>query len=449
MLRVTPLILIITLILPPLITSAAPGTSLSSGLLLAALLWSFVSLSTRYPPYSLKKSAANRLALVLLVIGALTVHALISNMLIGGVDFGRLSVSCAILLIECSAALLAADKLLRVPDSVPTRAANAALVFLSLTGIAAIAGVPTVGGIAFAKGVVFFSEPSHYALAFLPVLLVSVSAAPRPTQLGLVSLALAIAALLQNLTMVVGTLVIAALLLRGAALAVMLLALAGAALAGAAAALDFTYYSDRLNFTSDTNNLSTLVFLQGWENALLNFGETHGLGVGFQQFGIAGSKGDITEKIAALLGGDYINLLDGGSTATKILAEFGAFGILLLIGYIALAARSMRFIRKQQRMPAAHRDLRGLFFHSVIVTYLFEIFIRGMGYFSAGGFLTLTALMALSTQRAGGAVRHALRRKSTSIEHKAPAKNPIGSHKDSFGDDLSSGGTAGSITFKA
>lgn len=395
MLRVTPLVLIATLILPPAIIAAVPGSSISSGLLISALLWSFVSLSTGSPPYSFKKAAGNRLALVLCVIGVLAVHAILSNMLIGGADFGRLSVSCSILLIECIAALLAADKLLRVPDSIPIRSANAALIFLSLTGIAAIAGVPAIGGVPYAKGVVFFAEPSHFALAFLPMLLISVGAARRTTQLAAITFALALAALLENLTMVVGVLVIATLLLRGMAMVMMVLTLVAAA-----ATLDFTYYSNRLDFTSDTNNISALVFMQGWENALLNFGETHGLGVGFQQFGIAGSKGDITEKIAALLGGDYINLLDGGSTATKLVAEFGVFGILMIIGYLVLAARAMRFIRQQQRLPPKGRDWRGLFFQSVIVTYLFEIFIRGMGYFSAGGFLTLTALLALATRRA-------------------------------------------------
>jgi len=164
---------------------------------------------------------------------------------------------------------------------------------------------------------------------------------------------------------------------------------------GGVALLDLSYYADRLSLSGDSDNLTTLVYLQGWENALLNFGETDGLGVGFQQFGLAGSTGDISEKIYALMGGTYINLMDGGSTATKLIAEFGVFGIAMLLVFLRFALRAMIYTRSMQMIPSGQRDIHWMFFSACTVSYSLELVLRGVGYFSTGGFLAMTAIMAL------------------------------------------------------
>src|ERR1700743_1794747 len=112
MLPVTPLLLILTLIVPPAIITIAPGASLSAGVAACSLLWMLVSLSTGEPPFQIKKSYS--FVVVILVIAVLVVHAVIASRLVSGVEFGRLISSCLLLLIEVTAARLAADKLLRV-----------------------------------------------------------------------------------------------------------------------------------------------------------------------------------------------------------------------------------------------------------------------------------------------------------------------------------------------
>jgi hypothetical protein len=363
---------------------------MGAGVLFCAVIWIFVALTTGPRPFTLARSDASRLAMLLIVVGLLTGHVLVTSLQVGATDFGRFFSSCGSLLMLCIAAHFAATAVTRLSAKQLDRATGVAWLLLTLIGFAAAAGVPPIGPQTSVKPVVIFSEPSHFALAYLPMLLCRVAVARRFSQVLLMGTALMLAALLQSLTLVAGIVVLSVLLFRGVWLAGLIIAVAGAA-----ATLDLTYYSSRLTFESDTINVSTLVFLQGWENAVLDFLQTDGLGVGFQQFGIAGSLGELTYRIAAILGGSYINLLDGGSTAPKVIGEFGVAGILMLVAYIRQAARGCSFIRQAQSLPPTRRDQKMIFYHSLIITYSFELFVRGYGYFSPGGLLALTALLCL------------------------------------------------------
>jgi hypothetical protein len=168
--------------------------------------------------------------------------------------------------------------------------------------------------------------------------------------------------------------------------------------AGAILALDLTYYADRLLLSENSDNLSTLVYLQGWQRAAINLMETHGVGVGFQQFGIVGSVGTIAERIFSLAR-TTLNLYDGGSTGSKLIAELGAFGIAAIAFFLVQAARGIILIRRAQRLPGEQRDKRSIFFYSIIIAYTSELFIRGTGYMSPSAFLLLAALIALPRLR--------------------------------------------------
>jgi hypothetical protein len=368
---------------------------MSTGLALAALVWMMTFLAGSEPAYTLRRIDGYFLAWPLAVIVFFSLHILASSLQIGGHDAGRFVVSCMIFLFVCAGAHFASKQLLGVQTSRLVRASNDVLLLLAALTLAAAAGVPEVGPRIHTKPVVIFAEPSHLALAMLPVLLFQTAVSRRSTQFVLIGAALFIAATLQNLTLVAGTLFVAALLLRQTLLMLLLLI----PLLATGLVMDLSYYSDRLTLSSDSTNVSTLVFLQGWENAILNFNDTHGLGVGFQQFGIAGSIGDIADKITFLLSGVSISLLDGGTTATKLIGEFGVFGILFLIGFVVIATRSILYLRRSQALPPASRDIRRIFFCSMIATYTIELFIRGTGYFSAGGFLALVSIISLA--RAG------------------------------------------------
>jgi hypothetical protein len=271
--------------------------------------------------------------------------------------------------------------------------ATAHYAFWVLTAIAymAIAHVPSVTGSAYPKPVIVFSEPSDFSFVYLPFLIFTVANATRGRQMLLLLSGLLIGMLLENLTMLVGILGASCLILRRYQI---LLLLAGLVLGAGVLALDLSYYADRLALSADSDNLSTLVYLQGWERALLNLQETDGVGVGFQQFGYVGSLGDISQKIL-LLAHTNLNLYDGGSTGSKLIAELGVVGILMVVLYLRLLVRGALLIRRAQQLPAGTRDRRRIFFYSVVVAYGSELFIRGTGYFSPSGFFLLTALIAI------------------------------------------------------
>uniref|UniRef100_UPI004047C0F0 hypothetical protein n=1 Tax=Algoriphagus sp. TaxID=1872435 RepID=UPI004047C0F0 len=141
------------------------------------------------------------------------------------------------------------------------------------------------------------------------------------------------------------------------------------------------YYSARLNLSND-DNLSTLVWLQGWENAFINFKETYGLGVGFQQFGINGLKGDATNAIAFLRAGEgntTLNQLDGGTLGAKLFGEFGFFGLILIFFLFFLSLKSFFKLRRIQNIPNLQLNK---FMLCVLSVFVFELFVRSMSYIS-------------------------------------------------------------------
>lgn len=140
--------------------------------------------------------------------------------------------------------------------------------------------------------------------------------------------------------------------------------------------------------------MSTLVYLSGWERAYLNFNDTFGLGVGFQQFGIVGSPGEMMESLGAL-GAENLNLLDGGAVAPKFIGEFGLLGVAMLLVYLVYFAKSARWLRKVSMGEVALQARPRVFFLSCFVMYCIDLFVRGTGYFSSSGFLFVASLIWL------------------------------------------------------
>jgi hypothetical protein len=382
--------LLLTLLLPPSIFVAFATPSMTSGMVICASTWVVLGIVIRERPFAFSNSDANWLIAFIFGIAVLTLHVTIIDSQIGHVDFKRFFLSCVLLGLALIGTIYSARLLASVPTVHLEQAAHLILAVLTIIGIAGVAGVQPIGPQASSRSVVIFSEPSHYSLAYLPILLFCVSIAKRTAQLILIGTSLALALALQSLTMVAGLLIVTALLLRPIPLVLMAILVGAGSLA-----LDLSYYASRLAFTSDSTNLSTLVFMQGWENAILNFRETHGFGVGFQQFGIAGSVGDVADRILAILG-DPLSLLDGGSTAPKLIGEFGVFGVVGLALFVRMAVRAGLFIRASQLQPVGARDSTRLFFCCFIVTYLVELFVRGTGYFSSGGFLAVVGFIGLA-----------------------------------------------------
>jgi hypothetical protein len=397
--RWLPLAFLMTSVIPSVIFMRFGTSSMATGTTICDLAWIGLGLYNNPGGVRWTRREWRLFGVALLILVLLFMHGMIVEFWFGGVNFGRLAGSGGVLLIKVLAAYVIALRLLATSPQFMIRIGRFSFFALTLIGFGAVVGIPSVNTM-FSKGVIVFSEPSHFSFVYLPVLIFVTATTTRSRQLWYLGSGLVLTGALENLTMLVGIAGASCLILRRTQLVVVMLLFVAAL---AFLALDLSYYTDRLLLSADSDNLSTLVYLQGWQRAALNLSETHGLGVGFQQFGVVGSLGSVLEKIIWMNGGGALNLYDGGSTGSKLIGELGAVGIVLILMYLRLVVRGVRLIRLSQRIPVGMRDVRRLFFYSFIVAYASELFIRGNGYMSPSDTLLLAALIGL--QRLGFADR--------------------------------------------
>lgn len=249
---------------------------------------------------------------------------------------------------------------------------------------------------ALKKPVFPFSEESHYALAVGP--LACAAAVNKSVLFKLLVLlsTLAQSVLFPNLTLLV-FFVLMCFVFWGARHLFWVLILSCAVVAGASFfyflysdSPTVEYFSSRLIVSAESNNLTTLVFLQGWDEAWNSLVSTQGLGLGFQMLG-TNPPGTIADRITMLYGSDF-NRADGGFLASKIISELGVIGVLVALLFVLFV---FNYILKAGGRYGGRRDI--LFYTTFIFAYLVEFFLRGYGYFSPG--LTLTLAFALTLYR--------------------------------------------------
>ncbi|WP_238554693.1 hypothetical protein [Dickeya zeae] len=154
------------------------------------------------------------------------------------------------------------------------------------------------------------------------------------------------------------------------------------------------YFGSRLAISDDTDNLTTLVFLQGLDDAKNALLESHGIGLGLQMAGTNG-VGQYGYVIQSLAGSDF-NRNDGGFLASKIVSEFGAVGLLLSAGYLWVLKKAVNTINRIRDNTDTESTLLKIAM-AVVIGYAVEFFLRGYGYFSPGLFLFVTMMMVSST----------------------------------------------------
>lgn len=326
--------------------------------------------------------------LITAVLGVVMTQGAISYLINDEFDFGRFLQTYLFLIFFLLGASFFALLAQRVPNFRADFAVKLVFYVLLLSSVAGILHFSPFSPGAIGTPVLFFSEPSHFVLDFLPFLLYMTVTASPGMKLPLVLLGYAIALLLQNLTFVVGIALIAVLVIPLRRF--LLLVAPIAPLPFLFATVNLNYYSSRVDLSVDSQNLSTLVYFSGFERVYLNFKDTLGLGVGFQQFGIIGSPGESIEFIGTLMN---VNLLDGATVASKFIGEFGFLGVTMLLAYLVYFAKSARWLHEVSISEVAPRDCRRIFFLSCFVMYCIDLFVKGTGYFSSSGFLFIASLV--------------------------------------------------------
>jgi hypothetical protein len=222
------------------------------------------------------------------------------------------------------------------------------------------------------KAMITASEPSHFIMIFLPFLFYMVF---RDDCVWHLASALIFSILMNTLSLVFALLIFVIFYYRRNLL--FLLTSLGIGVISIVTNSQFSdYVLSRLNFSEHTENLSSLVFLSGYERAYETLYSGHLIGVGFQQMGFVGPQGYYMAKVEQLTEGGQLNLYDGGSLASKIIIEFGLFGIFILLLYVYRFIKILTFVNVKT-IPS-----KAKFFIGVEVTFFCYLFARGGGYFT-------------------------------------------------------------------
>ena len=298
-----------------------------------------------------------------------------------------------------------AQLFLKLPFDVLIRTMLGLLLFLILLGwTSQVLDVKLFGFDQAPKAVFPFSEQSHYALAvgMVSVAIVSISA---PWVAGLIVLNLFLLSfVLPSLTMLlfaIIALVVMAFRLRPIFALFLLFVLGSVFGVGLASLLgNVEYFASRLDFRN-LDNLTLLVWIQGWELAVTNFLATSGFGIGFQ--GLGGPSTRLSEISFAIYDryGAMFNIDDGGFLAAKLIAEFGVVAVVLSFLYlIAICYLLLTRNRKSKLIGKADGQSsevlkKEVVMNSLVLSFSVEYFFRGYGYFSPGVVVFLSAIISI------------------------------------------------------
>lgn len=352
-------------------TSHSAGTTAASVLIILALIWRNPAPEAFLPLSIIVVLLAIHLTLALALTSDQSNRGLLSIILFGLVFFSSFTLG----------------KWLFVrPPAIIDQTTRVLRIVMIVAAGASIAGIQPRGINEWEKPVFPFTEPSHYALIFTPLLLDACVKSRGWRRYAWIGLGYLLAYGLKNLSLAVGTTLAALVtlpllqLILGALIAPMLLL-----------SVNLTYFTDRLDFGTGVTNLSTLVYIQGWELVADSIHRSAGWGIGFQQLGYGPIRSTASKIIFQLTQLD-LNLQDGGFVGAKLVSELGVFGMALTMGFLIIALKSALILRQvghDQRPALSGRD----FALAIIVGYSIDMFVRGVAYFTASSALFLAALI--------------------------------------------------------
>ena len=239
------------------------------------------------------------------------------------------------------------------------------------------------------KKTLLFPEMSHFSIIFGPLLLFKVLTSKNTTYIySIILISLILALNIQNLTLLISTFFIMMIYSIKKTFLFFLIPVSIGALYFDLG--DFTYFIDRIP-SSDTQNISALSFLSGWERVYLNLIDSNFFGIGFNQLGIVGNKGFYQSELTRL-GLPGLNIYDAGGVAPKLLSELGIIGIAFIFGYLFYLVKAV-YIVKKKKLIYNYLDT---FYISIFIMSFVSMFIRSSGYFSPIVFLLLSSIIYIN-----------------------------------------------------
>jgi hypothetical protein len=239
----------------------------------------------------------------------------------------------------------------------------------------------------FSKSILFFSEPSHLAMALTPFVIYAMLTNSKLSSLFWASSLFVLGLCLENLSLVILAMACTVILFLRFKLGIYIQAIVICSLISCFVLFSMTsqYYSSRILLES--NNVSSLVYMRGYEAAVASLVRPPFVGVGLQMMALRAPSSPAQEMLDQLdLGG--LNQNDGGFVAAKLVSEFGWPGFAALI---YLLVQTFPMLIYTLRLSALGKASKGNnIFSSCMVAVLMQLFVRGSGYL--GPFLVLAVL---------------------------------------------------------
>ncbi len=376
-------LLIITTFIPSSLAYLGLASSQLMGTILAGGLGLLVALCLLQLSYQRLKQA---LVFQTLVLVFLSFHLALAS-IYGSIDFHRGLLSLIPLSICILGAWALAELFVTVHSVVLNITLRWILLLLSVAALFGAAGwLQPTGAYFYPKPSFPFSEPSHFAITSAPFFIYACTTSRTLIRSLLLVACLILALLIENLTLVVVFFLASFLSIKSRYLiffTVILIPLLNM--------LDLGYYADRIDFNNESQSISALVYLQGWQLIYESLNNTYGIGLGFQQLGVSGSGVDAARQLELLLG-ESQNLMDGGFTLSKLVSEFGIIGGGLFVLYLVIFIRAALLLRRVS-FQIDSQPTHVIFAASSIVGYLIEMLVRGVGYFTPTAMLFIASIL--------------------------------------------------------
>jgi hypothetical protein len=149
-----------------------------------------------------------------------------------------------------------------------------------------------------------------------------------------------------------------------------------------------------VNFGADSN-LSSVVYVHGWQLAELNFETTLGLGLGINRMGCQPRPVTAAGEILDYFDLGDGNYNDGSFTFSKALSEFGLLALAL---WVFMFARLWKALRRSQTGAGERFHQHRVYLISAALVAAFGSLVRGTGYFAGTFLLGVIALMMLARE---------------------------------------------------
>lgn len=139
------------------------------------------------------------------------------------------------------------------------------------------------------------------------------------------------------------------------------------------------------------DNLSSVVYLQGWQDAEENLLRTNGLGLGFNMMGCNPLPDVPARSVVGNLSDAQHNNEDGSILFGKLISETGVFGLIIFLALVWWwIKKELDLLRFSSDLQGPARSIPLVLILSFVATSL----IRSSGYFSGSFFILVVAVAA-------------------------------------------------------